>query len=406
MGPVGKLTTATVRHAKPGRHGDGRGLYLQVIGGSKTWVLRYEHEKRERWMGLGSVEFVSLAQAREQAFDLRRKLKHERIDPLEHRRAAVVGARIAALTGATFEQVARRCIEMKTSEWRGDGSRREWLSTLERYAFPVLGPLPVSAIDAVLVHRILEPIWSMKPHVGQRLRERIEAVLDYAKGMKLRSGENPALWRGNLEHMLPKANRTSREHHPALPYAELPALMAELRAMAGVAARALEFTILTAVRTSEARFARWSEVDLRTGVWTVPGERMKGDKEHRVPLPERALEIFAELPRDARSDAVFPGRSNGAFINQDAMADVLAKLRPGFTVHGFRSTFRDWAAETTGYPNHVVEMALAHTISNGVEAAYRRGDLFEKRRLLMADWANYCASPPVRTGEVVPLRPM
>ena len=173
-------------------------------------------------MGLGTVEFVSLAQAREQAFELRRKLKHEKIDPLEHRRAAVVGARIAALTGATFEQVARRCIEMKTSEWRGDGSRREWLSTLERYAFPVLGPLPVSAIDAVLVHRVLEPIWSTKPHVGQRLRERIEAVLDFAKGMRLRSGENPALWRGNLEHMLPKANRTSRSITPRCPTPSCP----------------------------------------------------------------------------------------------------------------------------------------------------------------------------------------
>src|SRR5215207_7374880 len=325
---VGKLTAAQVRHAKPGRHGDGRGLYLQVIGGSRTWVLRYEHGKRERWMGLGSAEFVTLAQAREQAFELRRRLKHEKIDPLEHRRAAVVGARIAALTGATFEQVALRCIEMKSSEWRGDGSHREWLSTLKRYAFPVLGPLPVSAIDAMLVHRVLEPIWSTKPHVGQRLRERLEAVLDYAKGMKLRSGENPALWRGNLEHMLPKAKRTSREHHPALPYAALPAFMVELRAMPGVAPRALEFTILTAVRTSEARFARWSEVDLRTGVWTVQGERMKGEKEHRVPLPDRVQEILAELPREAGADALFPGRSAGGFLNQDAMADVLGKLRP------------------------------------------------------------------------------
>ena len=236
---------------------------------------------------------------------------------------------------------------MKSSEWRGDGSRREWLSTLERYAFPVIGPLPVSSIDAVLVHRVLEPIWLTKPHVGQRLRERIEAVLDYAKGMKLRSGENPALWRGNLEHMLPKANRTSRKHHPALPYAELPGLMVELRALPALPARALEFTILTAVRTGEARFARWSEVDLRAGVWTIPGERMKGGKEHRVPLSDRALAILAELPRESGSDAVFPGRSNGGFLNQDAMADVLAKLRPGVTVHGFRSTFRDWAAETT-----------------------------------------------------------
>jgi integrase len=294
---------------------------------------------------------------------------------------------------------------MKSSEWRGDGSHREWLSTLQRYAFPVLGPLPVSAIDAMLVHRVLEPIWSTKPHVGQRLRERLEAVLDYAKGMKLRSGENPALWRGNLEHMLPKAKRTSREHHPALPYADLPTFMVELRAMPGLAARALEFTILTAVRTSEARFARWSEVDLRTGVWAVPGERMKGDKEHRVPLSDRALVILAELPRESGRDAVFPGRSAGGFLNQDAMADVLTKLRPGITVHGFRSTFRDWAAETTGYPNHVVEMALAHAISNGVEAAYRRGDLFEKRTRLMREWCAYCTRIEEPVGVIVPIRP-
>jgi integrase len=227
-------------------------------------------------------------------------------------------------------------------------------------------------------------------------------VLDFAEGMKLRSGANPALWSG-LKHILPKAGRTSRKHHPALPYAELPALMLELRALPGVPARMLEFVILTTVRTSEARFARWSEVDLRTGVWTVPGERMKGDKEHRVPLPARVLEILAELPREAAADAMFPGRSAGGFLNQDAMADVLAKLRRGFTVHGFRSTFRDWAAETTGYPNHVVEMALAHAIANGVEAAYRRGDLFEKRRRLMDEWASFCEAP-LRTGDVVPLR--
>jgi integrase len=401
---MGKLTVAQVKHASPGRHGDGRGLYLQVIGGSRTWVLRYEHRKRERWMGLGSLEFVTLAQAREQAFELRRKLKQEKIDPLEHRRAAVVGARIAALTGSTFEQVARRCIEMKSSEWRGDGSRREWLSTLERYAFPVIGSLPVSSVDAMLVYRVLEPIWSTKPHVGQRLRERIEAVLDYAKGMKLRSGENPALWRGNLEHMLPKANRTSRKHHPALPYAEVPRFLAELRALPGVAARALEFTVLTAVRTGEARFARWSEFDVAACVWTIPGERMKGDKEHRVPLSDRALAILAELPREAAADAVFPGRSNGGFINQDAMADVLAKLRPDVTVHGFRSTFRDWAAETTHHPNHVLEMALAHAIPSAVEKSYRRGDLFEKRTRLMQEWCDYCRRIEEPAGVVVPMR--
>jgi integrase len=312
---------------------------------------------------------------------------------------------------------------MKSSEWRGDGSRREWLSTLEHYAFPVLGSLPVSSIDAVIVHRVLEPIWSTKPHVGQRLRERIEAVLDYAKGMKLRSGENPALWRGNLEHMLPKANRTSREHHPALPYAELPDLMVELRALPGLPARALEFAILTAARTGEVRFARWSEIKPAHGFWMVPAERMKGGKEHKVPLSDRALAILAELPREAGSDVVFPGRSNGGFMNQDAMADVLGKLRSskvvrvegarnkvvtwgGFPVtpHGFRSSFRDWAGETTHYPNHVLEMALAHAIPSAVEKSYRRGDLFEKRRRLMADWADFCCQSAAQELSIIPIR--
>ena len=249
---------------------------------------------------------------------------------------------------------------------------------------------------------MLDPVWTKKPHVGQRLRERIEAVLDFAKSMGLREGENPARWKGHLANVLSKATRTSRtKHHPALTYAELPAFMAELRAVAGIAARALEFTILTAVRTAEARFARWSEFDLAARIWTIPGARMKGDKEHRVPLPDRALAILRELPRNG--DAVFAGRSAGGFLNQDAMADALAKLRTGVTVHGFRSTFRDWVAETTRYPNHVVEMALAHAIPNGVEAAYRRGDLFEKRRRLMDEWASFCTSP-ADDERVVPIR--
>src|SRR3954465_14418358 len=399
---MGKLTAAQVKHARPGRHGDGRGLYLQVIGGSKTWVLRYEHQKRERWMGLGSVEFVTLAQARERAFEHRRQLKDQGIDPLERRRAALVGARLAALKRGTFEEVASQYVEVKSAEWKGDGSRREWLSTLRRYAFPIIGSFSVASIDTALVHRVLDPVWTKKPHVGQRLRERIEAVLEFAKSMGLREGENPARWKGHLANVLPEGNRTSRtKHHRALPYAELPAFMAELRALPGIAARALEFTILTAARTGEARFARSSEVDRRAGFWTIPGERMKGGREHRVPLSDRALAILAQLPLDG--DAVFPGRSAGGFLNQDAMADVLAKLRPGATVHGFRSTFRDWAAETTGYPNHVVEMALAHAIPNGVEAAYRRGDLFEKRRRLMDEWSAYCESDLKRSPEGITL---
>ena len=310
---MGKLTAAQVKHAKPGRHGDGRGLYLQVIGGSKTWVLRYEHQKRERWMGLGCAEFVTLAQARERAFELRRQLKDRGIDPLERRRAAVVGARLAALKRGTFEEVASQYVEVKSAQWKGDGSRREWLSTLSRYAFPIIGSFSVASIDTALVHRVLDPVWTKKPHVGQRLRERIEAVLEFAKSMGLREGENPARWKGHLANVLPKANRTSRtKHHPALPYAELPAFMAELRALPGIPARALEFTILTAARTGEARFARWSEVDLRAGVWTIPGERMKGDKEHRVPLSDRALAIFASFRARRRCGVPRPQQLAGS----------------------------------------------------------------------------------------------
>jgi Arm DNA-binding domain len=199
---MGKLTTSQVKHAKPGRHGDGRGLYLQVIGGSKSWVLRYEHQKRERWMGLGSVEFVTLAQARERAFELRRQLKDRGIDPLERRRAAVVGARLTALKRGTFEEVASQYVEVKSAQWKGDGSRREWLSTLSRYAFPIIGSFSVASIDTALVHRVLDPVWTKKPHVGQRLRERIEAVLEFAKSMGLREGENPARWKGHLANVL------------------------------------------------------------------------------------------------------------------------------------------------------------------------------------------------------------
>ena len=373
---MGKLTAAAVKYAKPGRHGDGRGLYLQVIGNSKSWVLRYEFNKRERWMGLGSVEFVTLAQARERAFEFRRQLKDRGVDPLEQRRAGTTSARIAALKGATFADIARQYVEQRSAQWRGSNTRQDWESTFARYAFPLIGSLPVATIDTALVHRVLDPLWTAKPHVARRLRERMEQVLEFAKVRGFREGENPARWRGHLEHSLLKTENGKRtRHHAALAYGKVPAFMSELRALPGIPARALEFTILTAARTGEARFARWSEFDLAAGIWMIPGERMKGGREHRVPLSDRALAILRELPRE--SDAVFAGRSAGGFLNQDAMADVLAKLCSGATVHGFRSAFRDWAAETTGYPSEVVEMALAHAIPNGVEAAYRRGDLRE-----------------------------
>jgi integrase len=392
------------RRAGPGRHGDGLGLYLQVKGSSKTWVLRYQIHNHKRWMGLGSAALVTLAQAREKGAELRRKVKAG-IDPLAARSAGALGARVFALKRITFAEAARQYIEARSAEWRSPRWGADWLSSLERYAFPIIGDLPVAAVDTPLVHRVLDPVWLAKPARGSRVRERIEAVLDYGKVRGFREGENPARWKGHLEYSLAKPDKVRRrKHHAALPYAELPAFMAELRGVPGLlAARALELTILTAARSGEVRFAKWGEIDPAARVWTVPRERMKGGKEHRVPLSERALAILAALPREGGSDAVFPGRAKGGFINEKAMHRLLAKLCPGVTVHGFRSTFRDWAAETTGYPNHVLEMALAHAIGNGVEAAYRRGDLFEKRTRLMAEWAAFCASP-VRGGDVVPLR--
>jgi integrase len=252
------------------------------------------------------------------------------------------------------------------------------------------------------VHEALHPVFVASPNVGQRLRERIEAVLDYAASAGLREGANPAVWKGHLEHAF-ASFRVETKHHAAMPYDEVPACMAELRALPSLAARALEFTILTAARTGEARFARWSEIDAAAGVWTIPGERMKRGREHRVPLSGRALAILAELPREAGGDAVFPGRSAGGFLNQDAMADVLTKLRPGVTVHGFRSSFREWADHLTSYPRDVCEAALAHSVGNAVERAYLRNELLERRARLMADWASYCDTPA--RGTVVAFRP-
>ena len=367
---MGKLTAAFVRHAKPGRYGDGRGLYLQVEGGSQLWVYRYEFRKRERWMSIGSAEFITLAQARERTFELRRKLKDEKVDPLEQRKVLQAGARVAALTGTSFEQLARRYVDevrSKKKQWRGDKSRREWLSTLERFAFPVIGSLPVNLINDALVHQVLDPVWTKKPHVGQRLRERIAAVLEFGKSRGLRKGENPARWRGHLENSYAVA--AASKNHPALPFAEVPAFMAELRELPGIAARALEFLILTAARTGEVRGALWSEIDLATGIWTVPGERMKAGKPHRVPLTERALALLRELPD---GDAVFPGRSGGGVLDQDAMAEVSAKLRPGEAAW-LPLDVPGWAARPRTTRTTSLEMALANAIPSGVEPPTTRG---------------------------------
>lgn len=389
---------------RPGRYGDGLGLWLQVSPTlTKSWIFRYMRHGKAREMGLGPLHTITLAEARQKATDCR-KLLLDGHDPIEVRRAGQLQARLEEARGMTFEACAEQYIESHKAGWRNEKHAAQWTATLKTYAYPVIGKLPVAGIDTALVLKVLQPIWTAKPETAARVRGRIEAVLGWASAREYRVGDNPARWRGHLDKLLPARSKVARvRHHPALPYSEVSAFMEKLRAEEGVSPRALEFTILCATRTGETIGAEWSEIDFRTRVWTIPGTRMKAGKEHRVPLSNRAIEILEELPREGAF--VFPGgRANRPLSNMALLATLKRMGRSDLTVHGFRSSFRDWAAETTNYPREVAEMALAHTISDKVEKAYRRGDLFEKRRRLMAEWAAYCASPARKKGAVVPLR--
>lgn len=404
------LTTKRVLGSdEPGRYSDGHGLYLQVTpAGVKSWLFRYQRGARERWMGLGPLHTISLPQARERALRARQQLL-DGVDPVEARRANAAIRALEAAKTMTFEECALTYFDAHEKKWRNAKHRKQFISTLKQYAFPVIGRLPVATIDTALVLKVVEPIWGQKTETANRVRNRIETVLDWATVRGYRSGDNPARWKGHLGEVLPGRNQIAKpQHHAALPFTLVPQFMSELRQREGVAARALEFTILTAARTGEVTGARWEEFDLTAKVWTVPAGRIKGGREHRVPLSERAIEILRALPREA--EFAFPGARKGHALSNMAMDAVLHRL--GYkdgraTVHGFRSTFRDWAAEQTAYPNHVVEMALAHTIGNKVEAAYRRSDLFEKRRKLMADWARYCQTIQQKGADVaaaIPIR--
>jgi integrase len=400
-----RLSAITVsRLNKPGRYADGGGLYLQISvpAGTKAWLYRYMRDGRARQMGLGPLRDVSLAEARTKAAEAR-KILLDGTDPIEGRRARRLQGRLAAAQGKTFQECAEDYIRAHESSWRNPIHRKQWRSTLENYVYPVIGPLPVSSVDTALVLKVIEPIWKVKPETAGRIRGRIEAILNAATARKQRQGDNPARWRGHLDQLLPSRRKVKAvRHHPALPYSHAPAFMGELRRREDVSARALEFTVLTAARTNETIGAQWTELDLAAKIWTVPAERMKASREHRVPLSDRALEILNSMPR--KGDYVFPGARKNASLSNMALLELLRGLnRDSLTVHGFRSTFRDWAAETTNHPNHVVEMALAHVISDNTEAAYRRGDLFEKRRRLMQDWARYCGKTPSVTKNVVPL---
>ncbi len=376
-----------------GKYGDGGGLYLHVRSpGTRSWVFRYMKEWKAHEMGLGSYPDVSLAVARKKA-TAQRALLGEGKDPLGVKAAGKLERKLEQARRFTFRQCAERFIEAQKAGWKCQKHQKQWESTMEMYAFPVFGNLPIAEIDTSMVLKTLEPIWKEKPETASRVRGRIERILDYARVREYRAGDNPARWRGHLDTLLPARSKIARvKHFPALPWRELSAFMKAVANREGMAVRALEITILTALRTSEVLEAPWSEIDLDVGVWTIPGWRMKGGATHRVPLSEPVVEILADLPRADGGTWVFPGRP-GKYLSNMSMLMVLRRMeRTDLTVHGFRSTFRDWSAECTNTAREVCELALAHVNPNKVEAAYRRSDLFEKRRRLMRQWASYCYS--------------
>jgi integrase len=388
-----RLTAVGIKNLKDkGLYADGGGLHLRITdSGTKGWIFRFTRDGRTRDMGLGTCADISLASARDLAEECRKLLK-QGMDPIEarHRTART---QICSPNSATFKEAVDRYIAAHEPSWKNPKHRQQWRNTLHTYAIPIIGDMDIAEIATEDVLRVLEPIWQSKPETALRVRGRIENILDWCRARKLRDGANPALWRGHLKHLLPaRKKKGSVRHHPAMPWREVPAFMALLRASSAISARALEFTILTAARTSETIMATHAELDLDEGVWRVPAARMKASVEHRVPLSGRAREIVAGLPRIDAMPYVFPGARQDRPLSSMAMLELLRGLRPGLTVHGFRSTFRDWAAEETDFPSEVVEMALAHTIENEVERAYRRGDLFQKRRALMDAWAAYCKS--------------
>lgn len=375
-------------------YADGGGLYLQVSrSGTKSWIFRFALNGREREMGLGPLHTVSLSEARDLALEAR-KLKLRGVDPIDARHAERSAKRLDVAKAVSFKQAARAYIKANSAGWKNAKHAAQWEATLAAYADPVFGDFAVAAVDTALVLKAVEPIWATKPETASRLRGRIETVLDWATVRGYREGPNPARWRGHLDKLLPaKAKVRAVAHHAALPYRELPVFMTALADQAGISARALEFAILTAGRTGEVIGARWDEIDTEATIWLIPKERMKAGREHRVPLNAGAQRVLEAMRAVRTSDYIFPGaRKDRPLSNMALLATLKRMNRPDLTAHGFRSTFRDWAAETTDYPGEVVEMALAHTVANKVEAAYRRGDLFEKRKGLMGDWWSFAAS--------------
>jgi integrase len=388
-----RLSAVEVKNAtEKGMHHDGGGLYLQVgASGAKSWIFRFMLDGRAREMGLGPVHTIPLAEARKRATECRR-MRLDGIDPIDARTTQRDAKRLEAARAMTFDACAVSYIDAHKAGWQNAKHRDQWPNTLNSYARPVFGSLPVQAVDVGLVMKALEPIWQTKPETASRLRGRIEAILDWATVRGYRKGENPARWRGHLDKLLPARSKVRKvQHHPALPYDELADFIAALRGQEAIAARALEFLILTAARTGEVIGARWDQVDFEQKMWVVPAARMKAGREHRVPLSAAAVAVLQQMKEIRESEFVFPGGKKGKPLSNMAMLAVLKRMDRGeLTAHGFRSSFRDWAAERTSFPREVAEMALAHAVGDKVEAAYRRGDLFQKRRQIMEAWARFC----------------
>lgn len=419
---------------QPGFYPDGLGLYLEVKdSGAASWIFRYMLTGAAHYMGLGAYPLIGLKEARDRR-DARRRLLLDGIDPLAAKREDRARKAAERAAAVTFKAAAESFIKGHRAGWRNEKHAWQWDQTLKAYVFPVIGALPVAAVDTGHVTKILEPIWTAKPETAARVRGRIEAILDYAKVHGWRTGENPARWKGHLQNVLPARAKVAKvEHHAALPWREIGAFMAKLKEQDGTARLALQFAIMTAARTNEVLGATWGEIDMRpprrvtvgrddkgepiidtTGaLWTVPSERMKAGKEHRVPLSDAALAVLEEAAKlrhgDRPTDYVFPGGKGGKSqkgLSNLAMLMLLRRMECGnLTVHGFRSTFRDWAAEATGYPRELAEAALAHALDSKVEAAYQRGDLLEKRRRLMGDWDAFCGHiPTADANNVTPIR--
>ncbi len=412
---MGKLTSKGVDSLKkPGRYGDGDGLWFQVrkpdaspdskgeANLSRSWLFRYVWQGRQRQMGLGPYPDVGLKEARDAAHAARKAVR-DGLDPIGEKRAKAVEEK-AKQAAMTFNGVLKLYLAAHEDTWKNPKHRQQWRNTLESYASPVFGDWLVQAVDTGAVMKVLEPLWREKTETASRLRGRIETVLDYAAARGWRTGENPARWKGHVENLLPKRSKVAKvEHHAALPWEEIGAFMARLTDQPGTGALALRFTVLTAARTGEVIGARWSEIDMASATWTVPGERMKAGREHRVPLTPAALDVLREMlpARTASGGYIFPGRKDNTGLSDMSLAAVLKRMDlSNLTVHGFRSSFRQWVGDRTTVAREVAEAALAHTIKDKTEAAYARNDLFDRRRKLMEQWAAFCATVEVKTGEV------